>query len=198
MVTAVPRLLLAAWNSFVRVASARRAVTGMPELYRRIATTHPDAPFVYVSTGAWNTAGTLRSFLARNGYPAGPLLLTDWGPTNTGWFRSGQEHKHASIDALMRVLPQVSWLLVGDDGQHDPEIYSRTVQSWPDRVRAVAIRELTPAQQVLAHGATTPTATPEEVDRATGTVPSVGAGDGLGLSDELERVPGILDAADLL
>jgi phosphatidate phosphatase APP1 len=185
MVTAVPRLFLAAWNTFVRYASARRAVDGMPELYRRIATAHPDAPFVYVSTGAWNTARTLRGFLARNGYPAGPLLLTDWGPTNTGWFRSGVQHKDSSIDSLMRVFPQVRWLLIGDDGQHDPDIYSRAVQRWPGRVAAVAIRELTPAQQVLAHGATTPTATPEQVDRATGAVPSVGAGDGFGLAQEL-------------
>jgi phosphatidate phosphatase APP1 len=191
MVTTVPRLFLAAWNTFVRHASARRAVDGMPELYRRIATARPDAPFVYVSTGAWNTARTLRGFLARNGYPAGPLLLTDWGPSNTGWFRSGVQHKDASIDTLMRAFPQVSWLLIGDDGQHDPDIYSRAVKRWPGRVAAVAIRELTPAQQVLAHGATTPTATPEQVDRATGAVPSVGAGDGYGLAEELDTVPGL-------
>jgi len=185
MVTAVPRLLLAAWNTFVRHASARRAVDGMPELYREIATTRPDAPFVYVSTGAWNTARTLRGFLARNGYPAGPLLLTDWGPSNSGWFRSGVQHKDASLDGLMQAFPHMRWLLIGDDGQHDPDIYARAVKRWPGRVAAVAIRELTPAQQVLAHGATTPTATSEEVDRATGAVPSLGAGDGFGLAEQL-------------
>ena len=194
MVTAVPRLFLAAWNTFVRNASARSAVNGMPQLYRQIATAHPDTPFVYVSTGAWNTARTLRGFLARNGYPAGPLLLTDWGPTNTGWFRSGVQHKDASIDGLMEAFPHVKWLLIGDDGQHDPDIYSRAIKRWPGRVAGVAIRELTPAQQVLAHGATTPTATPEQVDRATGAVPSVGAGDGFGLAERLSEIPGVLSS----
>lgn len=51
----------------------------------------------------------------------GPLLLTDWGPTNTGWFRSGQDHKRACLDRLAKDFPKIKWLLIGDDGQHDPE-----------------------------------------------------------------------------
>lgn len=197
MVTAVPRLFLAAWNTFVRHTSARRAVPGMPEVYRRLAAAHPGVPFFYVSTGAWNTARTLRAFLARNGYPAGPLLLTDWGPTNTGWFRSGPQHKDASLDTLMRLLPGTRWLLVGDDGQHDPEIYARAVRRRPGRVIAVAIRELTPAQHVLAHGATAPAVSPGEADRASGDVPVVGGADGFALADRLaERVPELLPDDD--
>ncbi|GAA1869940.1 App1 family protein [Myceligenerans crystallogenes] len=193
MVTAVPRLFLAAWNTFVRHTSARRAVEGMPELYRRLAAAHPGAPFFYVSTGAWNTARTLRAFLARHGYPAGPLLLTDWGPTNTGWFRSGPHHKDACLARLMREFPRTRWLLVGDDGQHDPEIYARATRRRPGRVAAVAIRELTTAQQVLASGATTPAATRAQGDRASGEVPYVGAGDGFALADGLAaRAPEVL------
>lgn len=150
MVTSVPRPLLAAWNTFVRHSSKRRAVPGMPELYRQLREAYPQSPFVYVSTGAWNTALTLRTFLARNTYPAGPLLLTDWGPTMTGWFRSGQAHKDASIELLMSWFPHVRWLLVGDDGQHDTAIYARAVERRPDQVAAVAIRRLRPAEQVLA------------------------------------------------
>ncbi|ROS73350.1 App1 family protein [Cellulomonas sp. PhB143] len=155
MVTAVPRLFLAAWNTFVRHPSARTPVRGMAELYRSVRATHPDAPFVYVSTGAWNTASTLTRFLETHGFPAGPLLLTDWGPTSTGWFRSGPAHKDAALDRLVRELPDVQWLLVGDDGQHDPGIYTRAAQRHRGHVAAVAIRRLTPAQQVLAHGTTT-------------------------------------------
>ena len=51
------------------------------------------APIMYLSTGAWNVVPTLRSFLERSGYPAGGFLMTDFGPPNTGWFRSGPEHK---------------------------------------------------------------------------------------------------------
>ncbi|MBD5784863.1 DUF2183 domain-containing protein [Cellulosimicrobium terreum] len=157
MVTAVPRPFLAAWNTFVRHSNARVPVPGMAVLYQGIAAAHPGTPFVYVSTGAWNTAANLRRFLQRNGFPPGPLLLTDWGPTNTGWFRSGREHKNGSIDRLVRELGDVDWLLVGDDGQHDPEIYARAARLYPDHVAAIGIRQLTPTQQVLSHGSPLPT-----------------------------------------
>ncbi|WP_052367250.1 App1 family protein [Paraoerskovia marina] len=156
LVTALPRPLVAAWNTFARHPSARHTVPGMAGLYRGIQAAHPDAPFVYLSTGAWNTAATLRRFLQTHGFPAGPLLLTDWGPTNTGWFRSGPEHKNAELDRLVQEFPDVRWLLIGDDGQHDPEIYARAARLYPDHVAGIAIRELTPGQQLLAHG--TPTA----------------------------------------
>ncbi|GII98927.1 phosphatidate phosphatase APP1 [Sediminihabitans luteus] len=156
MVTALPRPLVAAWNTFARHPSARMPVRGMAELYASIRREHPDAPFVYLSTGAWNTADTLRRFMDRHGFPPGPMLLTDWGPTNTGWFRSGPAHKNAALDRLVRELPDVRWLLVGDDGQHDPAIYARACALHPQHVAAVAIRRLTPTQQVLAHGTPVP------------------------------------------
>lgn len=167
MVTALPRPLLAAWNSLVLHQNARRVVPGMAGLYHRWQAAHPGAPTFYLSTGAWNVAPTLRRFLDRHRYPSGPLLLTDWGPTNTGWFRSGQEHKLQTLRRLISEFPQIRWVLVGDDGQHDPQIYGEIAAEHPDRVELVAIRQLSPTEQVLAHG--TPVATEgesaEDVDR---------------------------------
>ncbi|NYI72542.1 phosphatidate phosphatase APP1 [Naumannella cuiyingiana] len=150
--TSLPRPLLAAWNTFVLHETARQSVPGMAELYRRLLADHPGSPIFYLSTGAWNVAPTLVRFLKHHRFPLGPLLLTDWGPTNTGWFRSGREHKERMLARLAEEFPNVAWLLVGDDGQHDPSIYGGFAQANPDRVRAIAIRQLTPGEQVLAHG----------------------------------------------
>ncbi|GAB6939364.1 App1 family protein [Isoptericola variabilis] len=152
MVTAVPRPFVAAWNTFVTRASARRPVPGMPALYRRLAAEHPDAPFVYLSNGAWNTAGTLARFLDRHGFPPGPLLLTDWGPTQTGWFRSGPQHKGDSLDRLMIAFPRVRWLLVGDAGQLDEDVYVRAAARWPGRVVAIAVRQVDGARPRPSRG----------------------------------------------
>jgi len=160
MVTRLPRPLVAAWNVFVRHENAREAVPGMSRLYRALRADHPGAPVVYLSTGAWNAAPAIGRFLRRHDYPAGPLLLTDWGPTNTGLFRSGPRHKVSELRRLFVDLPQVRWVLVGDDGQHDPQIYAGAVEHHPDRVEAVLIRRLTAGEHVLAHG--TPLATPEQ------------------------------------
>ena len=150
MVTALPRPLLAAWNTFVLDEHARAAVPGMAVLYERLVTAHPGAPVFYLSTGAWNVAPTLTRFLSRHLYPAGPLLLTDWGPTADRWFRSGKEHKRATLARLAREFPDVRWLLIGDDGQHDQEIYREFAAAHPDNVAGVAIRRLSPTQSVLA------------------------------------------------
>jgi phosphatidate phosphatase APP1 len=184
--TSLPRPMIAAWNTFVKSENARHVVPGMATMYRDLLEAHPGAPMVYVSTGAWNTAPTLTRFLRRHGYPAGPLLLTDWGPTNSGWFRSGQEHKRACLHRLANEFPSIRWVLVGDDGQHDPKIYGDFAEQRPDRVEAVAIRELTPSEQVLSHGI--PVSLEEFAsphDRQRSGVPVCRAGDGYGLLPQL-------------
>lgn len=182
MVTALPRPFLAAWNSFVLDEHARTPVAGMAVLYERLLRAHPGAPVVYLSTGAWNVVPTLTRFLTRNLYPRGPLLLTDWGPTHDRWFRSGVQHKRESLARLAEEFPRISWLLVGDDGQHDEEIYGDFARHHPERVRAVAIRQLTAGEAVLAGGRSTPG--PHETE----SIPWVYAPHGAGLSDRLHAL----------
>ncbi|MDO4791357.1 MAG: DUF2183 domain-containing protein [Buchananella hordeovulneris] len=151
MVSHLPRPLVAFWNSFVKYTDTREAVPGMSSLLSHLEQSHPTAPIIYLSTGAWNVVPTLRSFMVRNKIPLGPMLMTDWGPTNTGWFRSGQGHKRTQLRRLLLDLPQIKWLLIGDDGQHDPIIYSELAREHTENVRAIAIRQLSPSEQVLNH-----------------------------------------------
>lgn len=150
--TWLPRPVLAAWNSFVITEQARQSVPGMARWYQQMLAAHPGSPIIYVSTGAYNTFPMIRRFQRRHGFPGGAMLLTDWGPTNTGWFRSGPDHKRIALRELARDLPNIRWLLVGDDGQHDPSLYAEFAELQPDHVLARAIRELTPGEAVLAHG----------------------------------------------
>ncbi len=183
MVTALPRPLLAAWNTFVLDEYARSPVPGMAVLYERLVTAHPDAPVFYLSTGAWNAAPALTRFLSRNLYPPGPLLLTDWGPTTDRWFRSGQAHKRVTLERLAAEFPDIRWLLVGDDGQHDQKIYGDFLASHPDSVAAVAIRQLSVTQAVLAGGLPGPVDGPPAPDRHGR--PWMCAPDGAGLARQL-------------
>jgi phosphatidate phosphatase APP1 len=179
MVTALPRPFLAAWNSFVLNEHARTPVAGMAVLYERLTRAHPESPVVYLSTGAWNVVPTLTRFLSRNLYPRGALLLTDWGPNHERWFRSGPEHKRQSLERLAAEFPGIRWLLIGDDGQADERIYGAFARRHPQHVRAVAIRQLTPGEAVLAGGRT------PSKEHGDQTVPWVYASDGAGLSGQL-------------
>ena len=180
MVTALPRPFLAAWNTFVLDEHARAPVPGMAVLYDRLTRANPGAPVIYLSTGAWNVAPTLNRFLARNLYPVGPLLLTDWGPTHDSWFRSGRDHKRSSLERMARDFPAMKWLLIGDDGQHDESIYGEFAAAHPDNVAAVAIRQLSPGEAVLAGGRSKAA----ELE-ATSTVRWFSAPDGAGLWKQL-------------
>ena len=180
MVTSLPRPLLAAWNTFVLDEHARRPVPGMAVLYERLLQAHPGAPVFYLSTGAWNVAPTLTRFLQRHLYPSGPLLLTDWGPTHDRWFRSGRDHKRISLERLAQEFPDLRWLLVGDDGQHDEELYGAFAEGHAESIQAIAIRELSTSEAVLAGGRSR-----DDERHKPGSVPWVYAQHGSGLADRL-------------
>ncbi|RAN73291.1 ACP synthase [Bacillus sp. SRB_336] len=182
MVTALPRPLLALWNTLVLSERARTPTPGMAVLLDRIASRHPEAPVLYLSTGPWNVAPALARFLARNLYPEGVLLLTDWGPTRQRWFRSGWEHKHNNLQRLAREFPGVRWLLVGDDGQHDPAIYADFARAHAGQTAAIAIRQLSAGEALLAGGRAHEDAPATE----HGAVPWVSAPDGAGLAAQLK------------
>jgi phosphatidate phosphatase APP1 len=180
MVTALPRPFLALWNTFVLNERARMATPGMAVLMDRLKVEYPDAPVIYLSTGPWNAAPTLARFIARNLYPSGALLLTDWGLTHDRWFRSGQEHKRRNLDLLAQEFPNMRWLLFGDNGQHDEEIYSGFAQEHPDQVAAIGIRQLSVSEAVLAGGHS------DTGDHSESSVPWIYAPDGAGLVKGLQ------------
>lgn len=186
-VTALPRPLTAAWNSFLIDEHARRPVAGVPVMLNRLAEQDAGTPVFYVSTGPWNVAHTLTRFMTRHLFPLGPMLLTSWGPTEDRWFRSGMAHKVNALARLAADFPQLSWTLIGDDGQHDPEIYTHFARHHPGRVNAIAIRQLSATEALLAGGRA------EETQRATPGIPWAYGPDGAALSFQLEN-SGVLPA----
>ena len=152
----------------------------------RLVRDRPGSPVIYLSTGAWNITPTLIRFLTRHLFPPGAMLLTDWGPTHDRWFRSGKDHKLSNLRRVAAEFPDIKWLLIGDDGQHDDELYTTFTSENPDNVVGVAIRRLSPAEAVLAGGRTAVN------DHSAAGVPWVTESDGAGLLERLEEV-GVLE-----
>ncbi len=168
LVTEIAHPLRAFWRTFLQRAGRRRAVPGMADLLRELTEGPEAVPVLYLSNGPWNLIGPLARFLERNGFPPGPLLLTDWGPQPDRWFRDGQAHKRSSLLRLAEDLPGVHWTLVGDTGEHDPALYSEFAAAYPGRVAEILLRDVTAPGPV--------------VDRL-GDIPVLRAPDGAGLSD---------------
>ena len=134
--------LVAVRRTLFGQAQTRHPIPGMATLYRAIEAGKPGngrASFFYLSTGPWNLYDMLTEFLELRGFPAGPLFLTDWGPQERYVTRSGREHKRKALRRLFDLYPDMSFVLVGDSGQRDPDVYTEIARDQPGRVRAIVI-----------------------------------------------------------
>ena len=141
--TGLTQRMVALRNTFLVAGESRLALPGAAALYQALLARQDDrAPLFYLSTGAWNLHPMLTAFLVRTGFPPGPLLLTDWGPTGDRFFRSGQAHKRAALRQLLQEFPKMRWVLIGDSGQHDAQVYAEIAREFPSRVHAVYVRDV--------------------------------------------------------
>jgi phosphatidate phosphatase APP1 len=100
-------------------------------------------PLFYVSSSPWNLYGVLSEFLEHQGIPLGPLTLRDWGISDRGILPRGHgEHKLGAIRQILDCYPSLPFILIGDSGQEDPEIYRDVVHEYRGRIVAVYIRNV--------------------------------------------------------
>jgi phosphatidate phosphatase APP1 len=128
----VGRMIL---QTFTGSSLTRTPFPGAAELYRDLA--GGVNPVFYVSSSPWNLHSFLVGFLRHRGFPLGPVLLRDL----LGSWR-GREQKHDRIREVLDLHPDLSFVLLGDSGEHDPEIYADIVREYPGRIIAVYIREV--------------------------------------------------------
>lgn len=134
-------------RTLLRDAHGRKPVPGTPSLYRGLARGtggRPESTFFYVSSSPWNLYDMLVQFLALRGFPRGPLFLTDWrpGPLESGEGRENPGHKRSRIRRILDAYPELSFVLLGDDGEHDPAIYKEFLRSDPDRIQVAMVRSV--------------------------------------------------------
>ena len=161
-------------TSFVRAARlmllenarTRLPFPGVAAFYRALERGHAGAvsnPIFYVSSSPWNLHDVIADFLDAQEIPAGPMLLRDWD-IGRDMLRT-REYKLAQIREILTTYPTLPFILVGDSGQEDPEIYGAIVSEFPGRIVAIYIRNVSPhpersesiralAQQVANAGST--------------------------------------------
>lgn len=133
--TGVQRVGRMVLQTFTGSPLTRTPFPGAAELYRDLAA--EVNPVFYVSSSPWNLHSFLVAFLRHHGFPLGPVLLRDLLGT---W--AGSEQKHDRIREVLDLHPDLPFVLVGDSGERDPEIYADIVREHPGRILAVYIREV--------------------------------------------------------
>ena len=143
----VSNFLQAARTVMLGNARTRLPFPGVAAFYEALrngATGDEKNPIFYVSSSPWNIYDVIAEFMDLQKIPKGPLVLRDW---DIGWSSLSSarhfEHKTSVIRDLMQLYPDLEFILIGDSGQHDPEIYRQIVSEFPKRVRAIYIRDVT-------------------------------------------------------
>ncbi len=146
MVTDANNLLTMARLTFLHSPATRQAFAGVAAFYRALSEGGLTArPVFYVSSSPWNLYDFLVEFMALHDIPPGSLLLRDFGLNSEQWVQSSHyQHKLTRIQQIMDTYPQLSFILLGDSGQQDPEVYADIVATRPQQVRAVYIRDVSP------------------------------------------------------
>ncbi len=129
-------------NTFLRDF---QPIPGMPKIYQ--ACEKQETAFHYVSGSPWQLYLPLVKFLAAEGYPRGSFDLKQFRlkdpSTAVGMLNSPQESKSAAIERILSEFPQRRFILIGDSGERDPEIYGEATGAHRDQVVGIFIRNVT-------------------------------------------------------
>lgn len=124
-------------NSLFINSSRRRSFRQTGSWYKQLAET--DNPVFYVSNSPWNMYRYLKLFLKNGAFPEGLTVLRDFGGTEpaSGYLANGKKKR---IQFIIEQVPDLAFLLIGDAGEEDLEIYLSVIDHYPKRVKGILIR----------------------------------------------------------
>lgn len=120
-----------------------RAAPGMADLYQQLSAR--GIPTHYVSSSPWQLYKPLQDFMNRSGFPWATLNLKAFrfrDETLSNLFKKGTETKPAQIEPLLQRYPQRKFVLVGDSGEQDPEVYGDIARRYSGQILRILIRNV--------------------------------------------------------
>lgn len=102
-------------------------------------------PLFYLSNSEWDLYDLLYEFVQFNRIPKGPLLLREMAVHVLRFWKMREYNKFHKLEKLRQIFtvyPDLQFILIGDSGQKDPEIYSQIIEEFPGRVLTVYIRDV--------------------------------------------------------
>jgi phosphatidate phosphatase APP1 len=135
-------LMLARTNSHTR--KPFKGVAGFYRALRDGVDGSQDNPLFYVSSSPWHLYGPLLDFLRLQDIPVGPLMLRELSVRQILKINQHGSHKLEQIERIFAFYPDMQFVLIGDSGEQDPEIYTEVVRRHPAAVKMIYIRNVDP------------------------------------------------------
>jgi len=120
------------------------AAPGMADTYRDWSS--GDVSYHFVSSSPWQLYSPLTEFLDDEGFPWATLSLKAVrfrDETLLDLFKKGTETKPAAIKKVLAAYPDRDFVLVGDSGEQDPEVYAALIREFPEQIKKIYIRNVT-------------------------------------------------------
>lgn len=133
-------------NTFIRELRDL-TIQGVKEWYTKLYSM--GVKLHYVSNSPWQLYPLLQSYFSLAGLPPGSFHLKQYSGMLQGIFEPAAERKRGSLERIMGDFPERRFILVGDSGEADLEVYTDVVMANPGRVLAVYIRDVTTAPKKL-------------------------------------------------
>ncbi|WOI55393.1 phosphatase domain-containing protein [Palleronia sp. LCG004] len=141
------------WTTFTGSATTRRIFPDAIVLMDHLSN-HGRNPVFYVSSSPWNLHSFLERVFDRAGLVAGPMFLRDLGISETKFITGTHgDHKGDAIDRVLGANPGLDFVLIGDTGQHDAEVYLEACHRHAGRIRAIVLREPGPGPDTASREA---------------------------------------------
>ncbi|WP_452223301.1 App1 family protein [Lacinutrix chionoecetis] len=140
------------YNSIFKNAKSRLPLEGAAEFYHMLhrgASAENANPIFYVSHSPWNLYRYLELFLKQNNFPKGPILLRSLGNFLKKKTPDEKPQKQKEILNLLKTYPHLPFILIGDSGEHDPDIYIEIAEAFPDRIKAIYLRSVKHKKRML-------------------------------------------------
>ena len=127
-------------NTFLRDF---RTVDGMTSVYREWHAAGAD--FHYVSSSPWQLFQPLHQMQHQYGLPPGTMHLRNFRLRDQLLKKLlviRRKGKATEIKRLVKNMPLRKFILVGDSGEKDPEIYQKICRRYPDQIKGLFIRNI--------------------------------------------------------
>jgi phosphatidate phosphatase APP1 len=174
-------------NAFIRELG-EMLIDGTKEWYNTLA--DMGVKFHYVSNSPWQMYPILSSYFKLAGLPRGSFHLKQYTGALAGIFEPVAERKKPSLAKIMRDFPERKFILVGDSGEADLEVYTEFALDNPGRVIGIFIRDVT---TIVRTGYFDPSMTPTGSAKHSRQHSRQRSGDALAMSKRLSRPEDIRD-----
>ena len=138
-------------NTMFKRATKRMQLEGASDFYHKLhngANGNEANPIFYVSHSPWNLYRYLELFLKTNNFPKGPILLRSMSSFKLRNRGNEKPQKQKEITNLLKAYPQLPFILIGDSGEKDGDIYQEISSLFPGQIKAIYLRSVNDSRRM--------------------------------------------------